>query len=154
MGKFGKILAGASVGIVALAVAGIAILKTIDINQHKVAIADRVKAATGRDLVLGGDMELDISLQPVLVLKDVGFANPPGMSRPVMATLQRLEARVELLALLKVCFVDVVHFREKVEAAHLFDLVNGNDSPGNAGRRFYSLLFWSILQNETHGFPF
>ncbi len=101
MGKFGKILSGASVGIVALAVAGIAILKTIDINQHKVAIADRVKAATGRDLVLGGDMELDISLQPVLVLKDVGFANPPGMSRPVMATLQRLEARVELLALLK-----------------------------------------------------
>lgn len=100
MGRLVKILGGLVVVAVALAVAGVAILKSIDIDAYKATIAEQVRAATGRELAIDGDMALDISLRPALVLREVSFANPAGMSRPRMATLQRLEAQVDLLPLL------------------------------------------------------
>ena len=41
-----------------------------------------------------------MSLQPTLTVQGVGFANPPGFSRPQMATLERLDLKLALLPLL------------------------------------------------------
>ncbi|MEN8129816.1 MAG: AsmA family protein [Pseudomonadota bacterium] len=41
----------------------------IDINQYKGLIAEQVKKATGRELVLEGDLELKVSLSPIVVVQ-------------------------------------------------------------------------------------
>jgi uncharacterized protein involved in outer membrane biogenesis len=81
---------------------GVAILvASIDTEGLKPRIAAAVKRATGRDLVLTGPIHLSFSLRPRIHLEDVGFTNPPGFSRPMMATLQRLDLQLALLPLLR-----------------------------------------------------
>jgi uncharacterized protein involved in outer membrane biogenesis len=94
------LLIGLVVLVVAVVVAGIAILKSQDFNQYKGLIAEKVKEATGRDLKLAGDVELVISLSPALAVNDVTFSNAPWGSRPELIKLKRLEAEVRLLPLL------------------------------------------------------
>lgn len=98
--KLGKIL-GVFVGIVVLLVGGLfAFLATLDVNQYKPMIAEEVKKATGRDLLIGGNLALKVSLSPALVVEEVSFANMPTGSRPEMAKIKRFEAEVSLLPLL------------------------------------------------------
>jgi AsmA family protein len=84
-------------GLVATAVG---ILMSIDFNQYKPQIAAAVKSATGRDLSIGGDFKLGISLSPTLAVDNVSLSNMPGGSRPVMINLNRLDVQVELIPLL------------------------------------------------------
>ncbi len=100
MGRMAKILGGIVIGLVALVVAGVAILKSLDFNDYKGVIAEQVKAATGRELAITGSLELDVSLNPALTLEGLSFANAAWGSRPAMVGLERLEAEVELLPLL------------------------------------------------------
>ena len=58
-------------------------------------ISDQVKAATGRDLIISGDIDLEVSLNPALTVEGVSFANAPSGSRPQMVTIGRLEARID-----------------------------------------------------------
>jgi hypothetical protein len=76
------------------------ILSGYDFNKFKPRIATAVLQATGRELTLGGDIDLGIGLTPVLTITDVSFANAPWGSRPVLARLKRLEIQVALLPLL------------------------------------------------------
>jgi uncharacterized protein involved in outer membrane biogenesis len=94
------ILISIAVILVALVVTAVAILMSVDFNQYKSVVADKVKAATGRELVIGGDFSLALSLTPTVEVHDVTFANAPGGSRPVMASLKRLEVEIELVPLL------------------------------------------------------
>lgn len=94
-----KILAVIAVLLVAVVVAGVAVLKSMDFNEYRGLIAEQVKAATGRDLTIAGDLRLDISLTPAVAVEGVTFANAAWGSRPEMVTLRRLEVQVELLPL-------------------------------------------------------
>ncbi len=76
------------------------ILSGYDFNKLKPRIAAAVMDATGRELTLGGDIDLGIGLTPVLTVSDVSFANAPWGSRPELARLERLELQVALLPLL------------------------------------------------------
>jgi AsmA protein len=84
-----------------LALAGLAIFLFVDPNSFKPRIADAVRAATGRELALKGPITIALSLQPTLRASDVSFSNPPGFSRPQMATLSRVEAQLALWPLLQ-----------------------------------------------------
>jgi len=100
-GRLLRLIALVVGGIIVLAVAGIAVfVATFDPNSRKAQIIAAVQAATGRELTIGGRISLSISLQPTLEVSDVSFANPPGFSRPQMATLQTLELQVALIPLL------------------------------------------------------
>lgn len=88
-------------GLVATAVvAGVVVLKSIDVNRYRGFIADEAEKATGRKLVIAGDLGLSISLSPSVVAQDVSFANAAWGSRPQMAKMKRFEAEVALLPLL------------------------------------------------------
>jgi len=92
----------ASVALLVLFVGTVAIvLASIDIEEFKPRISAAVKRATGREIVLRGPIYLSFSLRPRLHLEDVSFANPPGFSRPMMASLQRLDLQLALLPLLR-----------------------------------------------------
>lgn len=84
----------------ALIVTVYAILSSYDFNDLKPRIVQAVKDATGRELTLGGDIELDIGLTPTLVVVDVSFQNAPWGSRPELAKIRRLEVQVDVLPLI------------------------------------------------------
>lgn len=95
-----KILIGVVVLLVLVIGGGIAFLKSFDVNQYRGLITEQAKKATGRDLTLGGDLKLEISLTPSVVVENVAFANAAWGSRKEMVKLKRLEAQVELLPLI------------------------------------------------------
>lgn len=95
-----KIFAGGLVLVAAVMVAGIAILMSIDFNQYRGPIADQVKAATGRELKIAGDLKLQVSLVPSVAVAGVTFANAPWGTRPEMAKVDSFAAEVELIPLL------------------------------------------------------
>lgn len=88
----------ALVVVVALGVA--VVLMRFDPNAYKPQIEAAVQRATGRTLTLNGRIALQLSLRPTLRVDDAAFANPPGFSRPQMATLHALDVQVALLPLL------------------------------------------------------
>jgi uncharacterized protein involved in outer membrane biogenesis len=90
----------AAVLIIVLVATAYLILATYDYNKLKPRIAQAVRDATGRELTLGGDIELAIGLSPSLVVADVMFANAPWGSQPQMMKAEKLQAQVQLLPLL------------------------------------------------------
>ena len=100
MKKWMKVLSGIFVLAVGLVVAGVAVLKSLDFNEYRGLIAEQAKAATGRDLTIQGELNIEISLNPAIAVEGVTFANAPWGTRPEMVKLKRLSAEVELLPLL------------------------------------------------------
>jgi uncharacterized protein involved in outer membrane biogenesis len=100
-GRLIRIVARSVGGVIMLAIAGIAVIvATFDPNSRKPQIIAAVEEATGRELTIGGRIGLSFLPQPTLQVSDVALSNPPGFSRPDMATLQGLELRLALLPLL------------------------------------------------------
>jgi len=80
--------------------AGVAFWALFDADALKTRLADAVRRSTGRELVIAGPVGLTWSLIPTVAVSDVSLSNPSGMSRPAMARMTRVEARVALLPLL------------------------------------------------------
>jgi uncharacterized protein involved in outer membrane biogenesis len=94
------ILTGLVILIVGIAAALLAIIHSIDFNAYKDVIAQQIRAATGRQLVLAGDVHVGLSLTPSLSVEQVSFRNADWGSEPQMLKFDRLEADVALLPLL------------------------------------------------------
>jgi len=86
--------------IIALIAAIYVFLYTFDYNKLKPRIARMVKDATGRELNIGGEIDLEFSFFPALVVTDITFANASWGSQPDMIKMDRLQAQVRLLPLL------------------------------------------------------
>ena len=95
-----RLLLGLVAVVVAVVVAAAAIIMTTDTRQIAGLISERVRAATGRALVIAGDMEMKLSLVPTLSAADVRFGNASWGSRPDMVRLDGVEIGLELLPLL------------------------------------------------------
>ncbi len=93
------LIAGAAV-LVLVAGAGVVAAVTFDPASQKDRIVQAVRRATGRDLTLAGPIRVDWGLAPVLEAEDVSLANMAGGTRPQMAVVARVEARMDLLPLL------------------------------------------------------
>jgi uncharacterized protein involved in outer membrane biogenesis len=88
-------------GLVAVAIVGGAVVAfSFDPDSLKPRVIAMVKQATGRDLTLQGRIRLGWSLQPTLTVASVALANPPGFSRPQMATLEQMDLKLALIPLL------------------------------------------------------
>ena len=95
---------------IALAVVAVVILVPIlavgifvarfDPNAYKPRIEQALAQALHRQVALRGPLSLALSLTPTISAEDVALANPPGFSRPEMATLKRLDIQAALLPLL------------------------------------------------------
>ena len=86
--------------IVLAVVAGGVFVASFDPNSMKPRVVAAVKQQTGRDLAINGGINLGLSLRPTVVLHDVTLSNPPGFSRPQMASLQSLDLQLALLPLI------------------------------------------------------
>lgn len=89
--------------------AGAFFIKTLDLNNYKELIVNETKKATGRDLVIDGDIEHTLWPRLGLTLGQTTFGNAPGFGDAPMATIEKININVAVLPLLK----------KKVEASKL-----------------------------------
>lgn len=108
----------------------IAIVKSIDFNEYKHVLSQQVRGATGRELIIAGPLELKLGLVPTVVATEIRFGNIATGSRPVMARIDRIEAKVALLPLL----TRRVHVHRLILAGA--DILLETDAKGRANWQF------------------
>ena len=94
------VLVGIPILLAVLIVGAVVVLKYIDFNQYKPLIAEETRKATGRDLAISGDLALDVSLTPGIVVEGATLSNAEWGSRPDMVMVERLKVQVALISLL------------------------------------------------------
>ena len=104
-----KVLAGVVVLVVLLLGAVAIIVATMDTRTLLAPIEAQLERATGRDVSLGTQARIDLSLTPTLVLTDVTLGNAKWGSAKEMVRAKRVEAQLALLPLLS-RRVDLVRF--------------------------------------------
>lgn len=136
-----RILA-ALVGVLTIAVIGLVVfVATLDLNSYKSEIEAAVQEATGRKLVIEGDLDLAWTPRPTLTTETVHFANADWGSRPDMATVGTLEVAVEVVPLLsgtldvqRIALSDVDVLLERgADGAANWQLAGGATGPGAGG---------------------
>ncbi|MGM0424944.1 MAG: AsmA family protein [Thermodesulfobacteriota bacterium] len=95
------ILIGFAGFLVLIVVAAYAVLATYDFNKLKPRIEQAVLDATGRQLKMQGDVELDFGFTPSLVVQEVSLENAAWGSQEPMADIQRFQVQVALWPLLQ-----------------------------------------------------
>ncbi len=83
-----------------LIVAAIVVVRSLDLDRYKGLIAERVKAATGRELTIAGGLGVELGFSPAILVDEVALANAPWGSRPDMLRVRRLELEVALFPLI------------------------------------------------------
>ncbi|MCG6929970.1 MAG: AsmA family protein [Desulfofustis sp.] len=99
--RFFKFIGYTLLGIIGLAVIALVALRFISDEQYKAWITGAAKSATGRELSIDGEFEINLGTSLSLLARDVRFANAEWGSRNDMVTVGRLYAQVELLPLFK-----------------------------------------------------
>jgi len=116
--------------VIVLVVAAAVLVYTADYNRHKGLIEKAVMDATGRQLVIKGDLAVVMSLPPELSVGDVTLANAPWGSQPQMAHIGQLRVRIRLIPLL-MRQVDITQIR-LIDT----DLLLETDTGGRANWQF------------------
>jgi len=100
MSKAVKILIGI-VGLIVVALGGLfAYVAMLDFNQYKPMIAAQVRATTGRELEIKGKIAPQFSLTPTLAVDGVTLANAPWGEKRPMVSIERFEAKLQLVPLI------------------------------------------------------
>lgn len=84
-------LFGALILLVALALAAPSF---VDWNQYKDAVAREAERVTGRNVVIGGDLDLRLLPAPAIAVEDLRLANADGRPEPYMLRLARADIRL------------------------------------------------------------
>lgn len=79
----------------------VALYMAFDPNDYKAQIIEQARKATGRELTLGGRIQMKLALRPTVEVSDVTLSNMEGGSRPEMLRVVRAEATLGLFALLQ-----------------------------------------------------
>lgn len=95
-----KLLIGLGVIVVLLIAAVVVVPMLIPLESYKSELQAQVKAKTGRDLRIDGDISLSVFPTIAVSVADVGFANAPGAATPEMVTVERLDVALQILPLL------------------------------------------------------
>lgn len=94
------VLTGIGLALLAVIALAFTLLMATDFNDYRDLVQQRMKAATGRDLVIAGNIDVSLSLSPRLVARQVSFRNAAWSDLPQMASLEQIEAEVAILPLL------------------------------------------------------
>ncbi len=134
-------------------------LATYDFNKFKPQITGMAREYIGRELKLGGDIGLAISLSPTLDVVDVSFQNAAWGSRPEMITAKGLRIQINLLPLLRgdlyvkklqLIEPDLIIEVDKDGKSNMdFDLAGKPDSPAEKAEAEEQALDFSGLKDIT-----
>lgn len=99
--RWKKALVAAGLLFLLMIVAAYGFLALYDFNNLKPMLARVVKGATGRELTIGGDIDIKLGFTPTLLIEDLSFQNAPWGSRRVLAAVKQIELQIALLPLLR-----------------------------------------------------
>src|SRR4051794_1551649 len=85
----------AGIALVLLLIVAVAV-RTVDPETLARPLQQKLKDATGRDLIVKGGIELGLSLSPHLTLRDVTLTNAPWGTAPAMLTAKELDVELAL----------------------------------------------------------
>ena len=101
MKKTLKIVGGFAIAVfVVLVIALLVLPMLVDAQDVKDRLSAEVKAGTGRELSIPGDVELSVFPWLGARLGKVSLGNPDGFSSPVFASTEKVDVRVKLVPLL------------------------------------------------------
>ncbi len=86
--------------VVAVLVGGYVTLSNFPVEDLKALIEKETEKATGRKLTIAGDVSMEVSLSPAIVMEEVTLANAPWAGSEPLAKVKRLELQLALLPLL------------------------------------------------------
>jgi len=86
--------------IVALGVAAYVAVSNYPVEDLKALIEKEAEKATGRKLTINGDVRMEVSLSPSIVMEQVTLQNASWAEEPNMLTLERLNLEVSLWPLI------------------------------------------------------
>jgi len=100
MTKTTKILVGSLLLLLVVCVAFFIIIQSIDLERYKPEITSQITQLTGRAFEIGGPVELDPGFNTLLRIDKLTLGNSEAAVSPYFATVEMLEAEVELLPLI------------------------------------------------------
>ena len=106
--RWKKIVIAATLVFVILIAVLYTFVEFYDFNKLKPLIAEAVKDATGRELDIKGDIDIDFGLRPTIVVEDVIFQNAAWSARPDLGRVKRLEVQMAIWPLILGKF-DIAH---------------------------------------------
>jgi uncharacterized protein involved in outer membrane biogenesis len=130
-----KAILAAMLTIIALLVAAIVYINSIDLNRYKAGLVQEIQDASGRAVAIDGGINLSFGLESAFVVDGFRIGNPVWATRDDMIRVGRIEARVPLGPLL---------FGElRIERLRLYDvdLWLETNGPGAAN--------WFFIDGET-----
>ena len=135
-----KLLASFAVTTILIACAAGLLYLFIDIDAYRDDVEARIEALTGREVTIGGDIDLSLSLNPSLSVEDVAFGNASWGSEPQMLHVGRLTGQIALLPLLtgnieihRLAFVDTTLLLETdTRGRGNWSLVSPKDAPASS----------------------
>ena len=95
-----KTLIGIGIVLVVLVAAVLVVPWFIPMETYKQQITAQVRAATGRDLSIAGDVKLALLPRLEVEARDVSLSNAPGAKEALMASLAGLQVQLKVLPLL------------------------------------------------------
>lgn len=95
-----KLLIGIAVVLVVLVGAAVAVPFFVPKEEIKTRITQGVESATGRKLVIAGDLSVSVLPSLAVVAEDISFSNAEGAADPNMAALKALRLKLQILPLL------------------------------------------------------
>ena len=110
-----KLLLGLSGLLVVVLIAVVIIVASLDPNEHKDWISEKALEHSGRELILGGD--IDVTYYPWLGVEanDITLGNAPGFGDKPFLHADYLKIRIKLMPMLKDQYeVDTVSIRGAV----------------------------------------
>ncbi len=76
-------------------------MRVIGWNWTKGYVEQQIAQATGRDFTIAGDLDIDLSLTPMIRAKDIRLGNAPWGRLPNMARIGALRFRIDLIDLFR-----------------------------------------------------
>jgi AsmA protein len=143
MKKLFKIIAGVIVvAIVLVVIAAVALPMLVDPQDIKDQLSARVKARTGRDLNIPGEVKLSVFPWLGATLGEVSLGNAAGFSAPVFASTKKVDVRVKLMPLFsRRVEMDTVtvhgltlNMERNKQGANNWDDLASHDGAGAAGK--------------------
>ena len=99
--RWKKIVIAVVLVFVVLIAALYAFVEFYDFNKFKPLITKAVKEATGRELNIKGDINIDFGIRPTIVVEEVSFQNAAWSARPDLGRVKRLEVQMAVWPLIK-----------------------------------------------------
>lgn len=95
-----KVLIGVAVLVVVLVAVAVAVPFFIPKEEIKTRITEAVESATGRKLMIAGDLSVSVLPRLEVVAEDISFSNAEGAADPNMASLAALRLKLQILPLI------------------------------------------------------